>query len=423
MAKKKKSGGSYTATKKKGSVSLWVTLGAFVTLAAVIVGVFGYGTQGFKDWGFSRFAPKGNVEIVQPEQTLQTSGGGMVLSESVSDCGAELASYSVQREEFAAYSLGDNIESSYVLYAKVIPEEATFDTVTYSADWVNGDSEWAKGKDAADYVVVKQGTYRNPNAATVSCIKEFREPVAITATYEFDDRIKATVQADYVGDIWYRSNEWTGDSKSVRTINDGVCFTYLGHSGTKAPDLKDCIAYWFNPFFTYSSSFKIYDRATATWYSREVSGVEAELNKLGISTTYDFEDDDENQYEAGKFYAGVISFEGCEVGDEMDTPTYLEMMYAAVDCPTHLREKMKSIISRHYIRTPSDVDQVEFWAGYWESHSRKIYGSHIFDSTLYMDMFAGKPDSDADCFFWTSDGLMIYGDDVQLNPTDEVVFG
>ena len=52
-------------------------------------------------------------------------------------------------------------------------------TITFSAAWVNAESEWASGKDVSDYLTVTQ-TAANSKQATVQCLQPFGEQIKIT---------------------------------------------------------------------------------------------------------------------------------------------------------------------------------------------------------------------------------------------------
>ena len=99
----------------------WAGLIIFVLTLAISLSVVGYGTNGFKDWGFNRFAQKSEAKA---DETVKADSEGMVLGTSDNTNGVALASRVLSQEEYAANAVGAGAENVYVLRAEVIPAEA-----------------------------------------------------------------------------------------------------------------------------------------------------------------------------------------------------------------------------------------------------------------------------------------------------------
>ena len=404
----------------------WAGLIIFVLTLAISLSVVGYGTNGFKDWGFNRFAQKSEAKA---DETVKADSEGMVLGTSDNTNGVALASRVLSQEEYAANAVGAGAENVYVLRAEVIPAEATFDAVEFSGGWKNPNSEWATGKAFTDYIEVKQDATDN-HKATVSCKKEFREPAIITVTSVRNNNIKTTVQADYVGKVLYRSN-WGGNSDLENgenvwgypeNINSGVTYIYQGHTGTIAPDLENCVAYRYFPFFTSGLPKKVYDRASGQSY--EMPAAAKFFQERDIIVYNDVEDAAENQWYMPRTYSGTISFDGCSIGDEITTPSYFYMMCEALGYRTDAQKtKLKNAISKYLLPNSSSVNDVEIWLGSYDEANRKLYNGKIYgDNASYEAMLStdslieieyGFDSMDVYCY--NTDGLEISVSDIIIN--------
>ena len=153
---------------KRSDTIKWIlTLLAFILVGVMLAGII----LGWFD----------KKEEVPAEEELQTETG----LPAIDDSGAELVSGTVYSMPKAmafrsAAVLADNQSYTAVtLNANVQPELADIGTITFSAAWVNAESEWASGKDVSDYLTVTQ-TAANSKQATVQCLQPFGEQIKIT---------------------------------------------------------------------------------------------------------------------------------------------------------------------------------------------------------------------------------------------------
>lgn len=79
----------------------------------------------------------------------------------------------------------------------IYPENTTDQRVDYALSWQDNSSEWATGKDVADYMTVTP-TEDGALTATLSCSAAFSEPINLTVTSRSDPDVFDMVQLDYV---------------------------------------------------------------------------------------------------------------------------------------------------------------------------------------------------------------------------------
>lgn len=174
----------------KGLKALAITLAAILVVGATYTGL----SVGLNSWNPADWV--NHTEEVQPEG--QVSGGGAIIDETKSN-GVRLASATIAVADYDEYGISPLAETAYTLTATVYDEDSSSDgipqDVIYTAEWQNPSSEWATGKDIADYYTV---TSTGVNTATATCLQAFGEPIVITATSYFNEDAYCTWEANYV---------------------------------------------------------------------------------------------------------------------------------------------------------------------------------------------------------------------------------
>ena len=228
-------------TKKKSRFNVAGII-ALIVAAAVTVTTLGVGTSGFKDWSFSRFFPKSEVQEQQPDdeqpdENEQADNTVITVSE---EHGLKLMSATIAPENYAEYGVSTYAESAFSLTVTITPSNATYQAVDMTLKWKNSQSEWASGKSVSDYLTINQ-TSDGSLTATGTVLQAFSEPIEITATLRGQEEITAKAQVDYVGTI-------SGDiNYELSTYQDGIEFYFSGlKNGTLMPDFEDCIVVTFN---------------------------------------------------------------------------------------------------------------------------------------------------------------------------------
>ncbi len=111
--------------------------------------------------------------------------------------GATILCAEIPVSDFAAYNLDEEeTESAFTLTLSVTPETAVVTNFTWSAEFVNSNSEWAQGKDINDYYTLTPA--EDNRSAVAACKQAFGEQIRIKAVYDGDVTIYATKMADYV---------------------------------------------------------------------------------------------------------------------------------------------------------------------------------------------------------------------------------
>lgn len=222
---------NYRTKKKRGANVVGII--ALIVAAAVTVTTLGVGTSGFKDWSFSRFFPKSEVQEQQPDDE-QPDGGkeDNTVITAGEENGLKLMTATISPENYAEYGISTLAESAFSLTVIITPSNATNKSVDIIGRWKNAQSEWASGKSVTDYLTINQ-TSDGSLTATGTVLQSFSEPIEIVATLRNQEEITATAQVNYVG---YYSAEFNyGDPFSslydCAYLND---VKLLG--GTIAPD-------------------------------------------------------------------------------------------------------------------------------------------------------------------------------------------
>ena len=226
-------------TKKKSRFNVAGII-ALIVAAAVTVTTLGVGTSGFKDWSFSRFFPKSEVQEQQPDdeqpdENEQADNTVITVSE---EHGLKLMSATIAPENYAEYGVSTYAESAFSLTVTITPSNATYQAVDMTLKWKNPQSEWASGKSVSDYLTINQ-TSDGSLTATGTVLKSFSEPIEITATLRGQEEITAKAQVDYVGFIMAYVN-------SVGALDEDIIVNIMDlhtGSGTLKPELTNCFVF------------------------------------------------------------------------------------------------------------------------------------------------------------------------------------
>lgn len=103
----------------------------------------------------------------------------------------------INRKAYSVMGIPASVESAYTLTATLSPSNADNQRVAWTVEFVNPDSEWAKGKNPAQFVKA-QPTVDGSNQATVTCLQAFSEPINVIASSEDNSGASASCLCDYV---------------------------------------------------------------------------------------------------------------------------------------------------------------------------------------------------------------------------------
>lgn len=177
---------------KKGIGAFWIGLICFVLVAAVLAGLTGWRTSGFKDWTYGFGSPRAPLsdDTDNPDDENKDPSGADKLS------GITLASKRIAREDFAAYGVSEDAESANELSVQLSPENGKFDTIQWSIDWEDPNSEWVMTGSAGMPVGSVDGfltidnthytdtgmTDESGRYAVLSLMQRFGETIILTCT-------------------------------------------------------------------------------------------------------------------------------------------------------------------------------------------------------------------------------------------------
>ena len=103
----------------------------------------------------------------------------------------------IDRKAYAVMGIPASVESAYTLTATLEPSNSDNKRVVWTVEFVNPDSEWAKGKNPENFVKA-QPTVDGSTQSTVTCLAPFSEPINVIATSEDNKDATASCLCDYV---------------------------------------------------------------------------------------------------------------------------------------------------------------------------------------------------------------------------------
>ena len=243
---------------KKSDTIKWVfTLVAFLIVGVMLAGIL-------CGW-FEK-----EEEIPQEEQQEQTYNGAPVTDENGEMIDGTESHLLPKAMAFRSAALLDGADAPYTsvtLTATVEPDTASDKTVDWSVRFMNGESEWAAGKNAEDYVLaVPQSD--GATTAQVICQQPFSEQIVITVASRENPDITAECTVDFVKRITditvqLREGSASGEVKASATGSEQLSISYEDTSKkymTVEPQYTDGTMtdeYDYNVSFTVSQNIEI----------------------------------------------------------------------------------------------------------------------------------------------------------------------
>lgn len=175
-------------TKSHSKATAWLSaLIIFLMIACVGVGLIGYYSAGFSDWSDFEAAFGGDKE---PAEETPGTGGNVTDGDGNEMVPGEI--YPMPANMIFATTAAEN--TPITIKATVTPEETTNKELTWSVEWVNASSEWASGKNVADYITLSAGS---GDTATVTCKQAFGEQAKIVVATVRNPDAKTECTLDY----------------------------------------------------------------------------------------------------------------------------------------------------------------------------------------------------------------------------------
>lgn len=162
----------------------WLGMIAFILVAAILVGLMGWRTNGFKDWTFG-FGERTLVdEIDEPENMLVTT---------TEEENAPIKLKAIPRTASGVHTPA----KGYIIAVSVKPDTASDKTLTMTAAWANASSEWATDKSVNEYISWER-LEETQFAISLECKQAFGEQIIITFTSVSNPEISAACTCDYI---------------------------------------------------------------------------------------------------------------------------------------------------------------------------------------------------------------------------------
>lgn len=175
--------------------AFWAGLIAFILVAAVIAGVIGWRTSGFKDWTFGF----GKPSVSAPENSDNTNGDETATGELVNvteEKGIRLTSALIAPDSYSDYGIDAQADTAYTITASV-NDDAVDKSVVGAVSWSNSSSAWASGKNISDYATLTQIEEYGREFRLI--IKQaFGEPITVKVASLLDSRIYGSCKVDYL---------------------------------------------------------------------------------------------------------------------------------------------------------------------------------------------------------------------------------
>ena len=308
-------------------------VGGLVVLGgAVLGGLQLWGSDSLKpsNWNKDEQAEQKDPPIYEEELSL----GGVVGTESENG-GIEVLSAVLPRSAYALNGISEQADGALFITAKVLPDNATDKSLTWSWGFKNPESEWANGKNLEDYVTFTL----DDEVLYLTCLQPFGEQIIVTATSQADETKFGRITVDYE----QRAENLKISFGNVKAGEDGNIHVdfMAGESGGKGGAVS--VSYGKSSVYTLASNFtrkitvvgnpqfKIHQSYNgngwvdhyATYYAIE-SGKSTE-NLIGKDVYFDFRFFDTFDYSEASYYGeqGAGSF-GTSIRERVKNSYYFE---------------------------------------------------------------------------------------------------
>ena len=165
----------------------------YATVLALLLGVCVIG--GLELWGEGKEKPS---NWGKSSEEIAGENAGMVLPDSVETETISLLTAEIPIEKYTDYGMDPAaVESAVTIRATVKPDTTTYPALKWWLQFKNAQSEWAKGKDPEDYILLTVLDGDAPQV-TVACKQAFGEQILVCAQVESKPDVMAECTVDYV---------------------------------------------------------------------------------------------------------------------------------------------------------------------------------------------------------------------------------
>ena len=237
-------------SKKQKNIGVKALCSVLIVLLLATIGI-AIPSKGFTDW--SKF--KKNPQVEQPDKPgVVKPDSGLIIDQIVAN-GMLLSTGTAAADEDG--------NMSQLFTATITPSNATNQNVDWAVAFKNAGSEWATGKDIANYVTVTP-TSDGALTATVTCKAAFGEQIELTVTSRSNPEAYAVANVDYAKRLQSASVTVSGDENYIfDASSSAVTIKLFGLEQTKNFTLGT-IAYVPEPTDGQSVSAKTFVRSLGT---------------------------------------------------------------------------------------------------------------------------------------------------------------
>lgn len=212
-----------------GKAVLAIVIAVLIVTAALVT-AWGIGSEGFTQNNPLHFFNDWGTATVQPDEPNEP--------DDTSKDNISLASYALDKADFAAYGISPQALEAKVITVDFEPANTTNKRIGWVCKWKDATSTWASGKNINDYVDFVPAADFGASA-TLAVKQPFGEPVIVTATSRANSALTSSSQFDYVA----RYSQLWGDGDLTLDFYENVnvfAGLYTDESYTVLP--TECIA-------------------------------------------------------------------------------------------------------------------------------------------------------------------------------------
>lgn len=152
-------------------------------------------------------------------------------------------------------------------------------TIVWSAAWTDAESEWASGKEMADYFALSSDSSESGESISLNCKKAFGEQITVRAESDEDETIFATCKVDFRKKIESLQYTFKKGTEQISAPTAGADGTYrVDYTGEEVAYTVECVPVYSDYTLDDNFSSEITGQFTESFgYGEEVTLTKIEL--------------------------------------------------------------------------------------------------------------------------------------------------
>lgn len=214
----------YKSSNKKWA-GFWAGAIALIIVVAILAGVMGWRTTGFKDWTFGFGSPTISAPDDKPDNIDNTTNDNNLII--APETGASALSYSLEPlTEKASDGSVKVVKDSYTITITYTPSYLKGVKIDWSANWVNASNVWVAGRQVSDFVSIAP-TDEYGLTAEIRTDNAFAEQIRVKAAAHSNPEVNISFYLDYLQSVTCSS-----PSIGCTDFSDGFSFDTEINLGT-----------------------------------------------------------------------------------------------------------------------------------------------------------------------------------------------